>query len=59
LKDLPGALKQDLRNVLLGMQRDPEGAEILASAGIARFSRVDDSDYDAIRKMAQQAERFW
>lgn len=58
LKDLPETLKQELRQTLLQMHTDPEGAEILAAAEIERFSQVEDCDYDAIRKMVRQAERL-
>jgi len=62
LKDLPQALKQELRDLLLQMQLDSEGAAILDAGAIARFTSVEDRDYDVIRSMAQQSEflsRAW
>ena len=56
LKDLPHALKQELRDLLLQMHKDSEGVKILSAGAIARFTSVEDHDYDIIRNMAQQAE---
>jgi len=50
LRDLPESLKQKLRNMLFEMHTDPEGAQILRHGRIARFSRVEDCDYDSIRE---------
>lgn len=49
------ALRQSIREILLGMNKDPEGKVILDHALVDRFDTVDDSNYDGIRKMYQQA----
>jgi hypothetical protein len=38
------------------MHTDSEGVEILSAGNIARFGKVEDCDYDPIRKMALHAE---
>jgi hypothetical protein len=38
------------------MHEQVEGREILAAGQMARFVRVEDGDYDAIREMARQAQ---
>jgi phosphonate transport system substrate-binding protein len=53
---LPAALRQALREALIGMHEDREGGKILAAAGIARFVPVVDADYDEIRRMAGEAQ---
>jgi phosphonate transport system substrate-binding protein len=50
-------LRRDLRALLLGMERSPRGARILACGRIERFTESLDSDYDPIRRMAKTAER--
>ncbi len=44
-----------LQSGLLGMEGDPQGREILAQAGLARFTAVADQDYDPIREMERRA----
>lgn len=44
-------LKQRLRDVLLGMDQDPSGRQILDSLLIDRFIVPDDSIYDSVRNM--------
>lgn len=44
-------LKQRLREVLLGMDEDPAGRQILDSLLIDRFIVPDDSIYDSVRNM--------
>ena len=58
LKNLPHELKQELRHLLLQMHADSEGVGILRAGAMARFTSVEDRDYDTIRSMAQQAELF-
>jgi len=55
-KNLPGEIKQVLRELLLQMHTDPAGIRILAAGAIARFVAVEETDYDTIRSMARQAE---
>jgi len=52
---LPAVVKYALREALLGMGDDQEGARILAGWGIARFAVVADETYDPIRLMAAAA----
>jgi phosphonate transport system substrate-binding protein len=56
LRSLPPHLRCRLRELLLGMHRDPEGQAILAQGHMTRFAQVEDNDYDAIRDMARVAE---
>ena len=55
LRSLSPDLRSSLRAVLLGMHRDLRGRAVLAEGHMARFAPVVDSDYDAIRRMAQMA----
>ncbi len=48
---LDAALKERVREVLLAMDRDPEGRRALEALGIDRFVTIDDSAYDSIRQM--------
>jgi len=50
---LDPALKQQLREVLLGMDTDAAGREILSALLIDRFVVPDDSIYDSVRKMRE------
>lgn len=45
-----------LQQCLLGMETDRHGREILARAGLARFTAVQDKDYDPIRTMILAAK---
>jgi phosphonate transport system substrate-binding protein len=56
-RNLPDVLKRRLREALLGMHEDEEGAAILAAGMVARFVPVRDADYDDIREKARLAER--
>jgi phosphonate transport system substrate-binding protein len=47
--------KRRLREALLAMHHEPEGRAILAEGLIARFVRVQDTDYDPIREMVRRA----
>jgi phosphonate transport system substrate-binding protein len=53
---VPTGVRRTLRHVLLTMHHEPSGREILARAGIVRFTSVSDRDYDPIRRMARIAE---
>jgi phosphonate transport system substrate-binding protein len=53
----PPELSLRLRGCLLDMETDPEGQNILARAGIARFAAVSDADYDVIREMERIAQK--
>jgi phosphonate transport system substrate-binding protein len=56
VKNVPLQIRDALRELLLQMHRDPEGQAILTKGQISHFVRVEDSDYDVIRQMAQKAE---
>jgi phosphonate transport system substrate-binding protein len=49
-------LRKKISDTLLGMKDDPVGAKILEQALVDRFTVVDDSNYDDVRKMRQQAQ---
>ncbi|MFQ5400574.1 MAG: phosphate/phosphite/phosphonate ABC transporter substrate-binding protein [Anaerolineae bacterium] len=55
LKSVPQEIRQQLRRLLLQMEKDAEGRAILAIGHLARFVAVQDRDYDPIRHMARQA----
>jgi phosphonate transport system substrate-binding protein len=46
------SVRATLLRVVLDMPSDPAGARVLAQAGVERFARVSDFDYDLIRRMA-------
>ena len=50
------ALREQLRASLLALPATAKGRSILAVGGLARFAAVGDSDYDAIRAMAEVAQ---
>jgi len=52
----PLSLRQKIQDTLLGMKDDPAGKVILDKALVDRFTIVDDSNYDGIRKSLKQAE---
>jgi ABC-type phosphate/phosphonate transport system substrate-binding protein len=54
-ESVPGAIRNALRLEFLAMHEDPEGGQILDTAGILRFGRISDSDYDSIREMDRVA----
>lgn len=55
-KSLAPELRAGLRDTLLAMHNDSDGAGILAQWGIAHFAAVDDAAYDPIRSMARTAD---
>lgn len=48
--DIDPALKDQLRNIMLNMDKDEEGAAILKGMLLNRFVPAQDSDYDTIRR---------
>jgi phosphonate transport system substrate-binding protein len=56
-RDLPDTLKWRLRDALLQMHADDEGAAILADGMVSRFAAIRDADYDDIRRKVQLAEQ--
>ncbi len=55
-KSLPEELRAQILDVLLGMEEDAQGRELLEQGGMLRFVKVTDPDYDPIRQMASMAE---
>ncbi len=51
-------LKQMLRSAFLGMHTDPKGRQILDKVQIDRFTTIDDSAYDSIRRMEDFLKDF-
>jgi len=56
-KGLPAGARRQLRRVLLGMGEDPSGRLILERGLIRRFVASRDTDYDPIRRMAEDAKQ--
>lgn len=48
---IPKEMRDELVGVLVGMQDDPKGREILAQLGIERFVQVDESLYQSIEQL--------
>jgi phosphonate transport system substrate-binding protein len=55
-RQVPGKVRDALKQALLGMHGEDEGREILDAAMIARFTEVADEEYNEIREMALEAE---
>jgi phosphonate transport system substrate-binding protein len=53
---LDSQMKQQLRGLLLGMDKNPAGRAVLSSIGIERFVVPDDAAYDAVRRAAVHLE---
>jgi phosphonate transport system substrate-binding protein len=51
---LPDALKLQIREALLSMHEDPDGAKILSRLLIDRFIQPEEQLYDPIRRMLAQ-----
>ena len=49
--DLDPLLKEEIRTILIDMEKDAEGKEILDGLMIDRFIEVDDDIYNSIRDM--------
>ncbi len=55
--DVPPALTNRVRELLLGLQGQPEGAAILAQMETSRFLPAQDADYAPVREYIAQFER--
>lgn len=55
-RELPAACKLLLRAAFLEMHLNDEGRRILDGWGIARMAEVNNTHYDAIRRMAREAD---
>jgi len=53
--DLPAGLKEKLTGIMLAMDKNPEGREVLKSIDSLRFSRAARADFDIVRQMAREA----
>ena len=53
-KDLPLKLKLDIQQVLLDMNKDPEGRNVLKNYSSSRFIEAKSKDFDLVRKMARR-----
>jgi len=53
--DLDETIQKKIRGALLGMHQDPEGKEVLAKFGAARFVETSDKDYDVVKRYAAGA----
>ncbi len=49
--NIDGELKEKLRSAFLGMHNDPQGRKILKKILVDRFTTLEDSAYDSIRRM--------
>jgi phosphonate transport system substrate-binding protein len=56
-KQVPLKFRCELRALLLDLNLDEPGREVLAQGRIARFIAAHDADYDPIRRMARKADR--
>ena len=54
-KGLDDGTKQKLKNALLGLDKDPEGASVLQQFGALRFIDTNVSDYQPVFEMAKKA----
>jgi len=53
-KDLDPELKKSLRQILVSMDRDKEGAEVLRKFGARGFTETTDADYTYIYRLARE-----
>ncbi len=56
--DIDQELKEKLRLIFLNMHKDPKGRQILKKVLIDRFTRIEDSAYDSIRRMDDFMQDF-
>ena len=54
-KGLDEGLKQKLKQALLGLDKDPEGAAVLQQLGALRFIDTSVGDYQPVFEMAKKA----
>ncbi|RJQ18929.1 MAG: phosphate/phosphite/phosphonate ABC transporter substrate-binding protein [Nitrospiraceae bacterium] len=54
-RDLPQDVKKKLRQVLIDMNKDPEGREVLRDFGAVRFIESTRADYDPVFKVSEKA----
>jgi phosphonate transport system substrate-binding protein len=54
-KDIAYGVKAELQRVLINMDKDPEGQEVLNKFGAIRFIETKESDYAPVIEIAQKA----
>lgn len=54
-KDIHPDIKKDLKRVLLNMDKDPEGKEILEKFGVIKFIKTTEKDYSPVFDIARKA----
>ena len=54
-KEIPFAIKAQLKRVLLEMDRDPKGINVLEEFGVERFIEAGESDYAPVFGIAKEA----
>lgn len=54
--DLDPQIKEQLKTILLGMDKDPKGKELINKIMIEKFVEVKDSLYDSVREMREWEE---
>ena len=55
---VPPELAQKIREIYLGMDKDPDGKVILAKAKYSRFDPSDDATYDPLRQILEAKKRM-
>lgn len=56
-RDVPAAVVEQVRTLLLGLDTSPSGKAILAGMETARFHPATDADYDVVRRYVSRFER--
>lgn len=54
-KDIPSDIKQQLKNVFLKMDKDPEGQKVLADFGIKGYIETTEGDFQPVFDLARKA----
>ncbi len=53
-KDIDASVRQKLKEVLLDMDKDPEGKDVLKQFGARRFIETADKDYEPVTRYCEQ-----
>ncbi len=54
-KDIPFAIKKQMKRVLLEMDSDDEGRKVLAQFGVKKFIETTEKDYEAVFEITEKA----
>lgn len=54
-KELPFAIKAQLKRALLEMDKDPKGIKVLEALGVERFIETNDNDFAPVFSIAEEA----